>query len=245
MSYESLKNLNGYTCVVTGASGGVGFSLVERFAILGARVIAISRSDISDRMKSISNLDLGHKSYIADIRNSVELDIISKDIGKCDILVNSAGTTKNIPHSDVESLSDEYFDEILTNNLRAVYTTIRTFVPLLRNSSNGLIINISSASAIRTGGSNIAYASAKAGIESMTKNLALSLAPMRVMSICPGAMDTGFVDLPKEFYIRVASATPLKRIPKIEDVANTVEALATTMRYTTGSTILLDGGRLL
>lgn len=245
MSYESINSLSGYTCVVTGASGGVGFSVVERFASLGAKVVAISRTDITERMKTISNQELHHVSYCCDIRDSVQLTAISKEIGNCDILVNSAGSSKNIPHNQLELLSDEYFDEILTNNLRAVYTTIRTFVPLLKNSSNGLIINISSAAAIRTGGSNIAYAAAKAGVESMTKNLALSLAPMRVMSICPGAMDTGFLDLPQAFFDRVASVTPLKRTPTVEDVSNTVEALCTTMRYTTGTTILLDGGRLL
>jgi len=245
MSYEPIDNLNGYTCVVTGASGGVGFSLVERFASLGARVVAISRSDISDRIKTIDNQQLNHVSFMADVRDKESLEQIRDSIGSCDILVNSAGSSKNIPHNNVDMLSDEYFDEILTNNLRSVFTTIRTFTPLLKCSNNGLIINISSAAAIRTGGSNIAYAAAKAGVESMTKNLALSLAPMRVMSICPGAMDTGFLDLPKEFYDRVSSVTPLKRNPTVDDVANTVEALCTTMRYTTGSTILLDGGRLL
>ena len=78
----------------------------------------------------------------------------------------------------------------------------------------------------------------------MTKNLALALAPIiRVISICPATVDTGFLDHPEEFYQRAAEATPLKRIATPEDVAAVVEACAIKMRFVTGNCFVVDGGK--
>jgi NAD(P)-dependent dehydrogenase (short-subunit alcohol dehydrogenase family) len=136
---------------------------------------------------------------------------------------------------------------MLTANLRSVFSTIRIFASRLKQSTNGLIVNISSASAINPGhGSNIAYTAAKAGLESMTKNLALALAPtIRVVSVCPSAINTGFLDMPIEFYQRSGEATPLKRVGVPEDIASAIEAIATKIRFTTGNSFVIDGGRFL
>jgi NAD(P)-dependent dehydrogenase (short-subunit alcohol dehydrogenase family) len=118
---------------------------------------------------------------------------------------------------------------------------------LLDKSNNALIVNISSASTQRPGhGSNIAYVSSKAGVEAMTKNLALTWAPkIRVVSVCPSSINTGFLSHGEEFYDRMASLTPLQRVGTPEDIGAAVEAIATRLRFTTGNTFVIDGGRTL
>jgi len=250
MSFEPLQNLNGQVAVVVGAAGGIGFATAKRLAESGARVIGIVRrqaDDLQQKFNQFANAGLGHKVILADNSQTRQLQQAIAELTQCDLLVNSAGFSQTIPHSRIEDLTDEFFDTMLTVNLRAVFSTIKTFLPLLRQSSAGLIVNISSASALRPGhGSNIAYASAKAGLESLTKNLALALAPdIRVVSICPSSMNTGFLDQTPEFYQRAAATTPLGRIAIPQDIAATIEALATRMRFVTGNCFVVDGGRIL
>jgi NAD(P)-dependent dehydrogenase (short-subunit alcohol dehydrogenase family) len=245
MTFNKLKSLEGQTVVIAGAAGGVGWAVAESMAALGARVIGIVRRDVEAFQIKLNTLAGNHTALLADITKKAQLAQVISNITQCDILVNSAGHSKVVPHKDLTGLDDELFDSIIKTNLSSVFSTIRHFVPLLKQSPNGLIVNISSAAAIRTGGSNLAYAAAKAGIESLTRNLAVALAPIRVVSVCPSALDTGFLDLPAEFYNKVAAATPLKRIGTAQDVANAVEAIATTMRFATGNSIVVDGGRTL
>jgi NAD(P)-dependent dehydrogenase (short-subunit alcohol dehydrogenase family) len=154
---------------------------------------------------------------------------------------------KSPNEEDQDRVYDEFFDEMMTANLRSVFSTIRTFVPRLKQSANGLIVNISSASAVNPGhGSNLAYVAAKSGVESLTKNLALALAPtVRVVSICPSSLNTGFLEHGQDFYDRAGANTPLKRVGTAEDIAAAVEAVATRMRFTTGNCFVVDGGRFL
>lgn len=250
MSFEPLENLNGQVAVVVGAAGGIGFATCQQLASSRARVIGIVRRDADElqaRFDKFDHADLGHQVILADNTNTQQLKQAVAHLTQCDLLVNTAGYSKTIPHANVEDLTDEFFDTMLTVNLRSVFSTIKIFLPLLRQSPAGLIVNISSASALRPGhGSNMAYTAAKAGLESLTKNLALALAPsIRVVSICPSSMNTGFLDQPQEFYDRAASTTPLGRIAVPQDIAATVEALATRMRFVTGNCFVVDGGRIL
>jgi 3-oxoacyl-[acyl-carrier protein] reductase len=175
----------------------------------------------------LNELGDGHKAMLADVTNSEQLNFVASQLEQCDILINNAGASVPIDHRNLTSLTDEIFEKTVSVNLNGTFYTTRSFLPLLRKSPNALIINISSASSFRTGGSNIAYAAAKAGVDSLTRNLAKALAPIRVVSINAGM------------------GTPLKRVVTVEDVASTVEALATTVRFTTGNNIILDGGRTL
>jgi NAD(P)-dependent dehydrogenase (short-subunit alcohol dehydrogenase family) len=250
MSFEPLKNLNGQTAVITGANGGIGRATASALATSGARVVGIAWRDVADLqnyLDQLPNSDLKHLAIEADTTDAVQMQQAIKQIHNCDILLTSAGFSKTIPHSDLESLTDDFFDQILTANLRSVFSTIRLFVPLLKKSSHGLIVNISSASALKPGhGSNIAYVAAKAGIESMTKNLALVLAPtIRVVSICPSSLNTGFLEHGQDFYDRAGANTPLKRAGTADDIGAAVEAIATRLRFMTGNSFVVDGGRIL
>jgi NAD(P)-dependent dehydrogenase (short-subunit alcohol dehydrogenase family) len=88
--------------------------------------------------------------------------------------------------------------------------------------------------------------SSKAGVEALTKNLAVAFAPnIRVVSVCPSSINTGFLSHGEEFYDRMASLTPLQRVGTPEDIGSAVEAIATRLRFTTGNTFVIDGGRTL
>jgi 3-oxoacyl-[acyl-carrier protein] reductase len=130
-------------------------------------------------------------------------------------------------------------------NFRGVFATIRAFAPMLKDSGDGLVANISSIAGFTGVGSNLAYVAAKAGLDVVGDALAKALAPaVRVVSVSPGAVESGFVPgRGAEFANKMASTTPLGRIGKPDDVAATVEALATTMRFVTGTRIVVDGGR--
>jgi 3-oxoacyl-[acyl-carrier protein] reductase len=250
MSFEPLKDLNGQTAVITGANGGIGRATALALATSGARIVGIARRDITNLqsyLDQLPNNNLKHTAIEADATDTIGLNMATKCITNCDILVNSAGFSRTIPHADLDSLTDEFFDEMLIANLRSVFSTIRTFTPRLKQSANGLIVNISSASAVNPGhGSNLAYVAAKAGVESLTKNLALAMAPtVRVVSICPSSLNTGFLEHGQDFYDRAGANTPLKRVGTAEDIAAAVEAVATRMRFTTGNCFVVDGGRFL
>ena len=144
------------------------------------------------------------------------------------------------------SLSESDFTQLLNVNLTSIYLTIKAFMPVLKASNQALVINISSASSIRGGGSNVAYAAAKAGVDSLTKNFAIAFAPgIRFIALNPSAVDTGFVPVSTDTLKYIADNTPLKRITTVEDIANAVEAFTTTMRFTTGNCFVIDGGRII
>lgn len=231
--------------VVTGAFGGIGYATLKALDEADYTVVALGRTATSDVNKlKLSALAGYHKLGLdCDITNSQQLaqvrDAIVGQYGRIDVLVNSAGWSKPVLHRQVHALSDDLFDEVLKVNLRGVYATIRTFLPHMADDS--VIVNISSASGIRIGGSNVAYAAAKAGVESMTRNLSKVLAPKtRIVSVAPGSVDTGFVT--GLDYTPAIQQTPMGRIATTEDVARTVMSLIDN-KILNGTTIVVDGGR--
>jgi 3-oxoacyl-[acyl-carrier protein] reductase len=170
--------------------------------------------------------------------------------GRCDVLVNSAGFTKPVPHADLEALDDETFDRVLISNVRGPFATIRALAPLMKRTgaaegTAATIVNISSISALTGVGSSIAYCASKAAIDTMTKSLARALGPeIRVLAVSPGAVDTGFVaGRGRDQLEKMAQATPLKIVTEADDVALAVLAAITHLRQTTGSIITVDAGR--
>lgn len=253
--YKPLDNLDGQVSVITGAMGGIGFATAARLATRGARIMGIVRRDVEaaqERLNSLPNSHLDHHAILADVTDKSQVgDAVKKVMaiaGQCNILINTHGQTRRVPHERIDLLSDDFFDDALQKNLRSYFTVIRAFVPLMKKSQEGLIVNIGSAAGQNAGsGSNIAYCSAKAGIDALTRNLSRVLAPdIRVVGVSPGALATKFVpNITDEFYQGVIKGTPLKRVPEVEDVAATIEAVATLIRFTTGNVITVDGGRTL
>jgi NAD(P)-dependent dehydrogenase (short-subunit alcohol dehydrogenase family) len=250
MSFRPLDSLNGRVAIITGVVGGIGYATAQRLAARGAKIIGVTRRDLEhtqQRLSELPNPGLGHLAVLADVTDSDQMSQAYKQIeclGRCDILVNAVGETKRIPQERLELLTDHIFDTVVKDNLRSYYSSIRTFYPLMKNTAESVIVNIGSVSAQSGNGSNMAYAASKAGIDSLTRSLSQTIAPVRVVTVSPGVVNTGFVPgLPENFADEVAKWTPLKRIATVEDVAAAVEAVVTLLRFTTGVVINVDGGR--
>jgi NAD(P)-dependent dehydrogenase (short-subunit alcohol dehydrogenase family) len=236
--------------VIAGGCGQIGYATASRLAAQGAKIFSLVRKDpdtAQAMMNLLPNSHLNHRAILASITNTAELKQAAEEIRQCDILINAAGITKSIPPSKIDQYTDEMFDEIMINNLRGPFATIREFSPLLKQGKDSLIVNITSAAGVRSSNSNLAYGASKAGLELLTKSLSKVLAPnVRVVAICPGYLEkaTSGAVKPAEFNQQVSTEIPLGRVGTGDDVAAVIESLATTMKYITGSTIMLDGGRL-
>jgi 3-oxoacyl-[acyl-carrier protein] reductase len=167
--------------------------------------------------------------------------------GRADIVVNSAGFTKPVPHHDLEALTDELIDALMIANVRGPFSMIRAFAPLLKASRDGVVINMSSISSFTGSGSSVAYCAAKAALDTMTMALGRALGPeIRLLCVSPGAVNTDFVAGRGPAQLeKIAQATPLKRIVQPDDVARAILACVTHLKVTTGAIIISDGGRFL
>jgi 3-oxoacyl-[acyl-carrier protein] reductase len=238
------------TAVVLGGTGGIGFAVARLLAEAGAAVAVVASRDLGKAQHVAATLaGEGHRGYACRIENAGELAAlaltIKTDMGDAGILVNCAGFTRAIPHADLDALDDDTFERILAVNTRAAFSAIRAFAPQLRARGDGLVVQLSSIAATTAVGSCIAYCAAKAGMDVMGMALARALAPdIRILSVSPGIVDTDFV--PGRDHgarAKTAATTPLKRLCTPRDVAETVLACATTLRFSTGSVIQVDGGR--
>jgi 3-oxoacyl-[acyl-carrier protein] reductase len=244
--FEQLHSLIGQTVVITGANGAIARAAAKRLRGLGATVIGIARTDTKEVRDFYASESVEGILYFADVTDTAAIKQIANEIPQCDILINNAGWTKIVPHHDLSGMTDEDLDKMLNVNLKSVYTTTREFLPLLRQSNYGTIINISSASANGAGyGSNVMYSATKSAINSLTKDWARALAPkVRVLSISPPlVMDSDFSGWSKDDKIKRGMKLPLKRGSNTEDIANAIEAYLTKIRFATGVDVIVDGGR--
>ena len=248
------KSLDGKLALIVGGSGGIGAATARMFAEAGAWVAIThtprSAAKAAALVKSLPGT--GHLAALADVTDTASLLALRETLrtewgGSLDIMVNTSGFTKAIPHHDLDALDDEFIDRMFQVNWRGQFATIRTFAPMLKESGAGLIVSISSIAGQGGTGSNIVYGATKAGIDVMTKSLARALAPeVRVMGVAPGAVDTSFVPgRGADFNAKAAATTPLKRVATAEDIAEAVLACATLLRFATGTTLTVDGGRSL
>jgi 3-oxoacyl-[acyl-carrier protein] reductase len=243
------KDLTGKVAVVTGASSGIGRESAKLFAEAGARVVVGYNRGVERANEVAASLPgSGHKAMRLPLEDTALIRQVAADVGaefgRCDILVNSAGFTRMVPHADLEALTDELIDQVLAANVRGPFATIRAFAPLLKASGDGVIVNISSGAAQRGSGSSIIYGASKAALDTMSMALARALAPeIRVVVVAPGMVHTGFVPgRSEEAMLKAAMATPLKRQIEAEDVALAVLSCVTHLHFTTGSIVNVNGG---
>jgi 3-oxoacyl-[acyl-carrier protein] reductase len=247
-----LNVLAGKVAVVIGGSGGIGAAAAQAFAAEGASVVVTWRSDEAAANALLTSLPgEGHFARRAVVEDTATLTVLATEVertfGRCDILVNSAGYTKPIPIGDLDALTDDFIDDMFKVNWRGQFAAIRAFAPLLKAGGDGLVVNVSSIAGLNGVGSNLAYAAIKAGIDTMTKSLARALAPaVRVMAVSPGVVATDFVPGRDAAALeKVAGTIPLRRVATAEDVGRAIAACATHLTYSTGSLIVVDGGRAL
>ena len=242
--------LTGQVALVTGGGGGIGSAICRGLAESGATlVITYNRDQARAELLAAELPGDGHFVARAPVEDSVALARLAQRIqagpGRLDLLVNSAGITRAVPHSELDALDDALIDDIFRVNVRGAIATVRAMRPLLAAEGGGLVVNISSVAGRTALGSNIAYCASKAALDNVTMSLARALAPqIRVVSVSPGWVEGEYAQrMPPALIQEQRDKTPLARIASAEDVADAVLALATQLRFTTGTVIPVDGGR--
>jgi len=249
-------DLAGRVAIVTGGGTGIGRATCMRLAKAGAKAVVINYSRSADdaestaeEVRSLGSEAVPHQANIAD-EGMVKAMVAStvERYARLDVLVNNAGTTHFIPHPDLEALTDEVWNDILSVNLKGTFFCCRAAAPELKK-ANGAIVNIASIAAHRASGSSIAYAVSKAGVVQLTRALALALAPeVRVNSVSPGLVSSQWfsksfgADAAAAQEEAFAKATPVKRIATPDDVAQAVLALLEN-DLINGQDLVIDGGK--
>jgi 3-oxoacyl-[acyl-carrier protein] reductase len=245
-------DLTGKVAVVTGGSSGIGAACARQLAGLGATVVVGYHSG-ADRARALVQelAGTGHRAAHIPLEDAARHERLAQELkeafGAIEVLVNSAGYTQRIAHADLETLTPELFNAILTANAGGTYSITRSLLPLLRAGQGGVVVNISSVAAFTGSGSNIAYCAAKAAADTMIQSLARACGPaVRFLSVSPAAVATGFVaGRSIEEVEKKALTTPLGRVVTPEDVASAVIACVTHLKTATGTRIVIDGGHSL
>ncbi len=238
---------------MTGGAGGIGSAVCRALAETGFRVV-VGYARSRDRAEELAaGLPGGpHLGLATDVTDSAALGalahIVERELRGCDVLVNAAGVTRFVPHEDLDSLDDELIDTILRTNVRGAFAAVRALRPLLERSElpgGGVVVNVSSIAAVTGQGSNVAYCASKAALDSLTRSLGRALAPrIRVVSVSPGVVDTGFIrSLDPAWRDDQLARTPLGRLASPGEVAAAVLAAVRDLTFTTGSVLSVDGGR--
>ena len=240
-----MSEFSGRVALVTGSSSGIGEAIARRLSALGASVVINSAHSV-DAGTRIAE-ELGPKAYYAQADISEKgaadhlLGVTLARFGKLDILVNNAGWTTVVPHADLEALTDEIFTRTFDINVTGTWRLTKAAMPLLMQSEDGNVINITSIAGVRPVGSSIAYSMAKAALNQMTLLLAKSCGPVRVNAVAPGLVETPWTRDWKAQHDAVKTRAPLKRSATTEDCVEATLGLLRT-RYATGNIFVVDGG---
>jgi len=237
--------------IVTGSSSGIGAAGAQQLAKRGWAVVVNYSKSAADAEKVAAQC--GNAIAVqADVGEDPDCRKLAKaaldEWGRLDALVNNAGTTKFVKHSDLEGLSAEDFLRIYRLNVVAPFQMARACASALKD-SRGAVVNVSSVASRLGTGSSVAYGASKAALNALSFSLARSLAPeVRVNVVAPGYVDTPWqhamlgTEKARAAAERFASFVPLKDYARPADVADAVAWLIEGARQVTGEVIYVDGG---
>ncbi|MGI6856119.1 SDR family NAD(P)-dependent oxidoreductase [Mesorhizobium sp. 1B3] len=246
-------DLAGKTVLVTGGLSGIGFAAARMFGLNGAKVCINhlpGDSHLEQRLEELRDLGIEAEGCAGDVSKPGEAEAMVAaaiaSLGGLDILINNAGTSggpQPIPFTELDQMTEEFWQQILSTNLLGVFRCTRAAADTLR-ARKGAVVNTASISGLGVRGSSIAYAASKAALINLTRSLSVALAPeARVNAVAPGFVDTPWTQKwSGERRANAVERTLLKRMAQPEDVAEAMLFLAGGADYITGQTIVLDGG---
>ena len=242
--------------IITGSSSGVGAQTAIQLAHLGVSVV-INYAHSQDKAQAVYEqiIASGGKAIIqqadvSDNQQCIELiDATINAFGCLDIVINNAGTTAFVPHTDLDGLTDDIWLQTLGTNLLGPFYVSRAAAPYLTAQGGGEIVMTSSIAGLTAHGSSIAYCTSKAGLNSLTKTLANALGPqnIRVNAICPGLIDddwsrNGWQDNWEAAKQYTLDHSAIKRVSTSSDIAQSIIAILLGSDNMTGQLISIDSG---
>lgn len=233
-------DLSGRVALVTGGTRGIGRGITERLLEAGATVVTCSRS--------AAEPPRGSTHVVCDVRDPdavrALVDGVRAQHGRLDVLVNNAG---GAPATEAATASPRFHDTVLALNLTAPLLLAQVANRVMQEQDGGSIVNISSIAAHRPAPTIAAYAAAKAGLDSLTRSLAMEWGPtVRVNAVDVGLCRTEQTD---DHYgdddrvARIEATIPLQRMATPAEVGNVVAFLASDLAsYVSGARVACDGG---
>lgn len=237
--------------LITGAAGGIGRALSHRFAASGAGLVLVDRDgdrlgvlarDLGDQVPTmLETLDITDEEAVSDLVTRVE-----HRWSAVDVLVNNAAYAYD---DALLETTPERWDEQVAIALRAVYLCSRAVLPGMQRGGGGVVVNMASVNAHQYFG-NEAYSAAKAGVESLTRSIAVRYGPDGVRAVAlgigtvltPGAWDAR-IERDPDIVERLTRWYPTGRLGSPEDVAALAAFVASDeASWITGTTIMVDGG---
>jgi NAD(P)-dependent dehydrogenase (short-subunit alcohol dehydrogenase family) len=235
--------------LVTGSTSGIGASIARRLSDEGFAVVLHSRN--SANVGHALAAELGTAAYVqADLAQDVDrVRLIREAVaqwGRLDVLINNAGVSRVIPHSDLAAATPAVWQELHEINVVAPFRLVTEAEAALREASRrgrpGCVVNVSSHAGVRPKGASIPYAATKAALNHVTRLLAVALAPdIRVNAVAPGLVDTPLTADWTAAQQLWRERSPMRRAARPEDIAQAVSMLVAS-DYLTGEILLADGG---
>lgn len=240
--------------LVTGSASGIGRAAALRLA-RGGYDVTINYSRSKDRAEqTLTELhDVGgkHRAVQADVADDDAVQsLVTEAVAggdRLDVLVNNAGTTSETPPQKLHDIDLDDWDRVMATNVRSIVQVVRAAETALRE-AGGSVVNVASIVGLRPGPQPLVYAASKAAVVSLTKTLSAVLAPqVRVNGVAPGWIAGEWMERTLgENYDRLmerrAKLTPLQRNVTLDDVAESIWALATSHPFVTGEIMVIDGG---
>jgi|TARA_B100000780_G_C21092483_1_gene440345 3-oxoacyl-[acyl-carrier protein] reductase len=238
-------NLRDKKILITGATGGIGYSLVKTFSKFGSNIIATgTNQDKLDKLKNeFKNINI--KQFKLDEHLKIEqfIDSCHKDLGGLDILINNAGIT--LDNLSIR-LADENWKKVIDVNLTSTFLMCKYVIKKMLKNKYGKIVNITSIVGHTGNLGQANYAASKAGIVGFSKSLAIEYARKKININCisPGFIKTDMTDnIGDDFRASLIAKIPSGDLGTGQDIANCAAFLSSDMAdYITGETIHVNGG---
>jgi len=240
-----MGRFDGKVVLVTGSSSGIGEAAAQHFADAGATVVINSATSVAAGEAVASRLP-GATYCQADVSDPAAaaalVDHVLSAHGRLDVLVNNAGTTKVIPHHDLDAITDEVFRRIIDVNLFGTWQLTHLALPHLKAHGDGSVVNVTSVAGVRATGSSIPYAVSKAALNHLTVLLANVVGPeVRMNAVAPGLVRTPWTEDWGPIHDMIGERAPLGRSGEPDDIAEVIVDVAGAA-YLTGQVIVVDGG---